>query len=70
VPSISVDFLNGRVLVAKSQRIVDEVNNALGFLNIILKHEIYKEHENEVLYEMRTPNGRRYVVLSEMWRKI
>lgn len=40
VPSISVDFLNGRVLVAKSQRIVDEVNNALGFLNIILKHEI------------------------------
>lgn len=40
VPSISVDFLDGRVLVSKSQRIVEEVNNALGFLNIILKHEI------------------------------
>ena len=38
VPSITVDFLCGRTLVSKSQKIIDDVNNALGFLNIVVKN--------------------------------
>lgn len=38
VPSITINFLDSSRLVSKSQQIVEDVNNALGFLNIIVKN--------------------------------
>lgn len=38
VPSITINFLDSSRLVSKSQQIVEDVNNAIGFLNIIVKN--------------------------------
>jgi hypothetical protein len=38
VPSITINFLDNSCLVSNSQQIVEDVNNALGFLNIIVKN--------------------------------
>ncbi len=39
-PSVSVNFMRGRALVANCQNIVDNVNCAIGFLNMILRGQI------------------------------
>lgn len=38
LPMISVDFINGRILVTKSRKVVDEVNNASSLLSVLTKN--------------------------------